>query len=222
MDNLQPSELQTQRLIIAVVTACITLATASFALRCGSPLRQGGSKDWIGDYWMAGVLLLCLGMNASEYMGVQYGYGTHASHLSPGMVISFKQNLYASMLLWTVSTVGVKIGILLSYWRLSPPPNHSMFQKCIIGFAICSICLFFVNSIGFAAQCLPVSSFWAATPDPAQSQCLNRTSFYFASTSINSLLNIGLLVLPLPVVWSWQTSRRRIVASALLFMLGIL
>ncbi|KAK8086615.1 hypothetical protein PG994_001589 [Apiospora phragmitis] len=219
MDNLQSSELQNQRLIIAVVTTCITLASASFGLRCYSPLRQGGPTYWLGDYWMAGVLLLCLGMSASEYTGVQYGYGTHTSHLDPDMVISAKKNLYASMLFWTVATFSVKIGILLSYWRLSPPPNHTVFQKFIVAFAVCSISLFLANSIGFAAQCIPISSFWSATPEPAE--CLNKTSFYFASTSLNSLLNIGLLVLPLPVVWSWQTSRRRIVASALLFMLGI-
>ena len=69
MDNLQPSELQNQRLIIAVVTTCMTLAAASFALRFYSPLRQEGPRYWFGDYWMAGVLLLCLGMSASEYTG---------------------------------------------------------------------------------------------------------------------------------------------------------
>ncbi|KAK8038821.1 hypothetical protein PG993_007232 [Apiospora rasikravindrae] len=135
MNHLQPSELQNQRLVIAVVTTCITLAAASFALRCCSPLRQGGSKYWFGDYWMAGVLLLCLGMSTSEYIGVQYGYGTHANQLPPDMMIGFKQNLYSSMLLWNIGTFSVKIGILLSYWRLSPPPNHAMFQKWIIGFA---------------------------------------------------------------------------------------
>ncbi|KAK7920739.1 hypothetical protein PG985_008761 [Apiospora marii] len=219
MDNLQFSELQNQRLIIAVVTTCITLAAGSFALRFYSPIRQGGSRYWFGDYWMAGVLLLSLGMSASEYIGVQYGYGTHASHLDPAMVMGFKQNLYASMLLWTITTFSVKIGILLSYWRLTPPPNHAVFQKCILAFAVCSIALLFVNSIGFAAQCLPVSSFWAASFGTAQ--CLNRTLFFYASASLNSVLNIGLLVLPLPVVWSWQTSRRRIVASAVLFTFGI-
>ncbi|KAK6845510.1 Satratoxin biosynthesis SC1 cluster protein 4 [Apiospora arundinis] len=220
MDNLQPSELQNQRLIIAVVTTCTTLAAASLALRFYAPRHCESPRYWFGDYWMAGVLLLCLGMGASEYIGVQYGYGTHAGHLDPGMVMDFKKNLYASMLLWTLATFSVKIGILLSYWRLNPPPNHTMFQNSILVFAVCSLCFFLVNSIGFAAQCIPISTFWAATaPEPGQ--CLNKTSFYFASNSLNSVLNIGLLVLPLPVVWSWQTSRRRIAASALLFMLGI-
>lgn len=71
MDNLQSSELQNQRLIIAVVTTCITLAAGSFALRFYSPIRQGGSRYWFGDYWMACVLLLCLGMSVSEYIGEQ-------------------------------------------------------------------------------------------------------------------------------------------------------
>ncbi|KAK7977935.1 hypothetical protein PG996_003986 [Apiospora saccharicola] len=219
MDNLQSSELQNQRLIIAVVTTCIALAAGSFALRFYSLVRLGDSRYWFGDYWMAGTLLLCLGVSASEYIGVQYGYGTHSSHLDPGMVMGFKQNLFASMLLWTVTTFSVKIGILLSYWCLSPPPNHTMFQKWILAFAVFSIALLFANSIGFAAQCIPISSFWAASSGSAQ--CLNRASFYYASASLNSLLNIGLLVLPLPVVWSWQTSRRRIADSAFLFMFGI-
>lgn len=69
MDNLQPSEIQNQRLILAVLTTCMTIAAASFALRFYSPLRQGGPRYWFGDYWMVGVLLLCLGIGASEYIG---------------------------------------------------------------------------------------------------------------------------------------------------------
>lgn len=71
MDNLQLSELQNQRLIIAVVTTCITVAAGSFALRIYSTERQGGSRYWFGDYWMGGALLLSLGMSASEYIGEQ-------------------------------------------------------------------------------------------------------------------------------------------------------
>ena len=121
------------------------------------------------------------------------------------------------MLLWAAGAWGVKIGILLFYWRVfqQPPP----FRMAVIGLGTLFACMFLANIFSFFFQCIPVSSFWDHT---RPGRCFNIHDFLLASGVLNVFGDVAVLLLPLPVIWSLHASRNRKISLSIIFMLGTL
>ena len=75
------SEVWNQRLTIGVVTTCLVLAVASFVLRLWSRLSSRTTRLWWDDYWMIWVMLVCIGMSISEYLGTRFPW-VQQQHMS--------------------------------------------------------------------------------------------------------------------------------------------
>ncbi len=71
----------------------------------------------------------------------------------------------------------------------------------------------------FFTQCKPVHAAW----DPVLSltKCRPITQQEFASVAINMALDLAVVVLPLPVVWSLRMPTRKKIAVSLMFSLGL-
>jgi hypothetical protein len=121
------------------------------------------------------------------------------------------------MLFWATGVFSVKVGILLFYWRVFSTPT---FRKWVIAAFALSTGIFLGNFFSFMLQCLPVKRFWI--PDLEGGECFNQDLFYEASAIINVIGDVIVLLLPLPVVWSLNTSGRKKWALSFLFLLGAL
>lgn len=126
------------------------------------------------------------------------------------------KNLYAYMIVWTFGVLGVKIGILLFYWRVFATRRIRTYILAV--FAL-SVGTFLVNFFIFIFQCTPIAKFWDQS---IEGKCINQNKFYFASAIINVCGDVMVLALPMPVVWQLHTSRNKKWSLSFLFLLGAL
>ena len=126
------------------------------------------------------------------------------------------KSLYAYEIIWSFGVFGVKVGILLFYWRVFATRHIRMVVMAVFFF---SASIFVVNFVTFVLQCLPVPRFWDETVDGT---CINQNQFYFASAIINVCGDVAVLALPLPTVWRLHTSRNKKWSLSFLFLLGSL
>ncbi|KAK8017412.1 hypothetical protein PG993_013738 [Apiospora rasikravindrae] len=228
-------EIHKQHLTVGVMTTCLVLATASYALRVYARLTTA-AKIWYDDWWMSVVMVISVAMSTSIFLGLDFGSGTHQQYLPEETVQSFKkvsvyfllfgilvvavkltlaQNLYVYMILWSFGVFAVKVGILLFYWRVF---TIRYFRRSVLAVGALSTAILLVNFFTFTFQCWPIERFWDESVK--QGGCIAQTEFYLASAIINVVGDVVVLVLPLPVVWSLHTSQNKKWSLSFLFLLG--
>lgn len=89
-----------------------------------------------------------------------------------------------------------KYSILLFYSRIFKEKRFEIALR--VTFAAVTI-WFLAIEISVLAECVPVSALW----DPTQpGTCIDLAAFYQGSGIPNVLLNLLILVLPLPMIWT--------------------
>ncbi|KAK8066913.1 hypothetical protein PG997_013660 [Apiospora hydei] len=200
-------EVHKQHLTVGIMTTCLALATASFALRIYARLSTA-AKIWYDDWWMSVVMVISIAMSTSIFLGLAYGSGIHQQYLAEETVQSFKMNLYVYMILWSFGVFAVKVGILLFYWRVF---TIQYFRRSVLAVGVLSTAILLVNFFTFTFQCWPIARFWDESI--AEGGCIAQTEFYLASAIINVVGDVVVLVLPLPVVWSLHVAEQEVVAE---------
>ena len=65
-------------------------------------------------------------------------------------------------------------------------------------------------------ECLPVQSYWTHGPR----RCINNESAFLGTTITNVIIDVIILVLPLPVLWKLHVKRSRKLALTGVFICG--
>ncbi|XXH03343.1 hypothetical protein Hte_009741 [Hypoxylon texense] len=201
-----------QRLTTGIVVTCLGLSVLSFGLRLYAR-RASAAKLWWDDYWMSLPMLICIAMSTNDFVGLVNGSGQHQADLDKTTVETFMKNLYFYMIFWSIGVFGVKVGILMFYWRVFHTRSFRMSALAVGGF---SLMIFLTNLFTFIFQCTPIESFWK----DRREECINQVTFYLASAIINVVGDIAVLALPLPIVWRLHTSRSKKWSLSFLFLLG--
>lgn len=89
-----------------------------------------------------------------------------------------------------------------------------LWATCALVVVYCIICVF-ISIFG----CQPVSYFWDKTQN---GHCIDEVMFFRANGITNMLLDILVLVLPLPMVWRLDLELRQKMIVTGIFMLGVL
>ncbi|KAI0842427.1 hypothetical protein F5Y06DRAFT_257600 [Hypoxylon sp. FL0890] len=206
------TETYAQRLTTGIVITCLALSVISFVLRIYSR-RVTAAQLWWDDYWMCLPMLICIAMSTNDFVGLAYGSGQHQADLSKETVENFMKNLYLYEVFWSIGVFGVKVGILMFYWRVF---HTRTFRVSAVAVGCFSLSIFLINFFTFIFQCTPIESFWTGNLE----DCIDRNAFYLASAIINVAGDIAVLTLPLPVVWRLHTSRSKKWSLSFLFLLG--
>ena len=126
------------------------------------------------------------------------------------------QLLLSSGITWTLATILCKLAILWLYTQIFTTRKFKLAAYTLMGVTV-SYAFIFIPI--FFTQCKPVHAAW----DPVLSltSCRPITRQEFASVAINMALDLAVVVLPLPVVWSLRMPTRKKVAVSLMFSLGL-
>ncbi len=89
---------------------------------------------------------------------------------------------------------------------------------------LCKLCLVFIAGLFIVSWtviwllCQPLSKFWDST---VPGKCINTYRYYLTGTALNILIDVAILVLPMPVIWSLKMPRRQQIWVSGIFALGI-
>ncbi|KAH7033035.1 uncharacterized protein B0I36DRAFT_104209 [Microdochium trichocladiopsis] len=201
----------------------MALATICVVLRIYARIKQH-CIGW-DDYTLMATRVAATACSIAVINSVSNGLGQHFSQLGMDTMIAFQKDFYVALLTYIVSTTLVKMCFLTQYFRI--------FQAGTQTRIVCWICLvisalwgtaFFVIS---AAPCVPLAAFfdWTIEADCYGYGSRNYNELFatfVAHSSLNSLLDLVVLAIPLPMYLKKKTTSWKQRASiASMFSFGL-
>lgn len=126
------------------------------------------------------------------------------------------QEVYVTTLLHLFCAAAAKLSLSVFYLRLSPSTwyrRSAWTTMSIVGvYSLTMICC-------MAFSCSPVVKAWRSDVDGT---CLDRRTLYTAAASMNTLTEILLLALPIPMVYGLQMPIKRRLPALGIFAAGLL
>ncbi|MCJ1353417.1 MAG: hypothetical protein MMC33_003403 [Icmadophila ericetorum] len=205
--------------IIAANLTVAILATIGVALRfwARSISKTGFAAD---DYFILVALPFGWGECVCAIIAVQNGLGRHLNTLIPFHAAAFTravQAIFASQLIWATSIPLIKISILLFYVRIFGRLRY--LRLISYGLGVFAICWSIMVILVCALQCRPIQLVWDKT---LEGTCVNTYVFYLVGSSLNTLTDFIILILPIPAVWNLKLSVWKRLSLAGIFLLGSL
>lgn len=122
--------------------------------------------------------------------------------------------LYVADILYTLSLVAIKISILQLYRSIFPGRGFTITTSVVgAGVIAWGIAVILVSVF----QCNPVRGAWDLT---VPATCITLPTFYLANAVPNITMDVIILALPIPNVWTLQMSIRQKYVVSGLFLLG--
>ncbi|ORY16225.1 hypothetical protein BCR34DRAFT_476626 [Clohesyomyces aquaticus] len=189
--------------VIVVTAVCVLLSILIVALRFHvrrNIIKKFGSDDWA----LTVAVVLFIGVSTMTASCTKVGLGRPFPLLPPSTQSLFLRLIFICSLLYGLVLLPLKTAFLLQYRRSFPLPP---FQR------ICDISLFFLllwglsGGIGALLYCRPISKNWDPKGE-AWRKCEGRLAFWMSMGIIHVVSDVGIFLLPLPMVRGLRVGRR--------------
>ena len=198
--------------VVSIIAPCIT--TVFIAARIWTRafiLRSLGWDDCIS------LLTLAFAIAYSVVLvhATQYGMGNHIWDLDDMLAASYYKWVAIQSTLYVFCLLGYKLVVLFLYLRLFNIDGRLRYATYavmfwVVGYLLC-------NFITQVAGCNPISKFWSpSTPG----HCYNFIMADLIFGSMNWITDLVIFVLPWPIVWKLQLTRKEKIGVSLVFMSG--
>ncbi|KAI9789339.1 MAG: hypothetical protein M1816_006228 [Peltula sp. TS41687] len=206
--------------ILAVEATMIALATVATVARLISkritkvPLTADDNTLIAGLIVAYGLVITAVAGRA----GCRYGLGRHSFAVDRESMEKYSKILFAYTVIYPACITLIKLSILLLYSRLFVIRT---FRHVVFIVEIFVVALGVASCFATFFRCTLVSNAWRAPWDQlVAGVCIDRGKLYNATASLNIIADFALLILPMPVVWHLQMSRRQKLALTGVFALG--
>ncbi|KAI1177724.1 hypothetical protein F4777DRAFT_576802 [Nemania sp. FL0916] len=204
---------------VSVEAALLGLVYISLGLRIWSRSIQR-ARYQLNDWLIFVATFLMSVRNAVEIVFVvKCGVGLHMPEViaigGAGIVVLLNQLLYVLDLLFVTIIAAAKVSILHFYSVIFPQRSFLYSVYATMG-----LCLSFWFAAIFAAafHCIPARKKWY--PE-VPGHCGDDVKLYLALASIDFVLDIVILILPLPILWRLQLPLGKKFGLTLVFGLGL-
>ncbi|KAM0794239.1 hypothetical protein BDR22DRAFT_776243, partial [Usnea florida] len=206
--------------LIAVATAFIPLEIAFTGLRYYS---RSMHKTALGldDILVAPALFFCLTIDTNVHGLAMTKYGGVGRHLpaleltDPSKVVKWAKFLIAAEWIYLAAAVLPKLAILSMYLRIFTARSYRM---SVYVLAAVLIMTFLAGGLTGSLGCQPLAFFW--NPTIPGGHCININAFFRWISLPNILTDIAMLVLPQPLIWTLQITRRQKIGLTVTFLTG--
>ena len=139
-------------------------------------------------------------------------------HLTRVVVAEKYQEYVAAEITWITANTAIKTSILHFYLTLFHP--NRAFR--LITYMMMGIVISFCISVLFSTFLLCRPLFPDSLNPAMNKSCGSFSGFSTATNAINLLVDLGIVSLPMPMVWNLQMTRWRKVALSFTFGVGLL
>ncbi|KAI9035645.1 Phosphotransferase enzyme family protein [Aspergillus affinis] len=170
---------------------------------------------WFDDWLILASLGCGVGLTASLLWWIPRALGRHIQTFGPNATEEAYIGLFSCELTYTGVIVLVKFSILALYWRIFNKTNIKI-PISILATAVCmwGIAVFLLTLL----QCVPTRGLWDHSIDASCN--VDSQKFLFAISIPNILIDVTLLVLPVPYILKLNTSSNHKKAIMSMFLLG--
>jgi hypothetical protein len=212
------TSVQATRPLVRAAIAAIVIDTLVVAAKTFSRHGIAKLRFWWDDFWIiVGYLLLMpicgLGL---AMVSVETSWSNEDR-----VILNLEENaillkcIYALLQFLLASYAATRYSILALYLRIFSDRRLRIAIWAVTGFVTLQWLGFAITSV---FQCTPVYHFWDRS---VEGTCVDVDKFYRSVTPFNLLVDIVLVLMPLPTVWQLKATKTRKWALTLLFGLGL-
>ncbi|KAF3927401.1 hypothetical protein ABW21_db0205714 [Orbilia brochopaga] len=202
--------------VISLMVLSGTIAGLRIITR-SSILRSLGLDDWV----IIPALMTAYGLSICNLMSEEYGWGRHIWDVRPKEWVVIRQYQFASQLLFTYSVALAKSSILIFYLRFCTTQKF----KVAIWVTFGMVAAWVIAMSGLIIfQCHPVGNFWKEIRlTDYRTGCLpNEADWVLLHGTISVVLDIIVLLLPIPTVLQLGLPTKQKVGLIAMFSLGLI
>ncbi|KAI9886879.1 MAG: hypothetical protein M1823_001315 [Watsoniomyces obsoletus] len=199
--------------LIIAVSVMMVFPTMSIILRLFAK-RRTNSRISADDYAILAALFLAFGLHAITTTATRFGVGRHAAVVGRDNIRRQFMTQYAFVIVYIIDITLVKGSILLFYRRLFDTRQFKRTSAIVAGIILAYCTAFVLVSI---FQCTPIPHMWDKS---IEGHCINTPIFLLLGAVFNIVSDIVIVLLPLPIVWNLQVTRRQKIALTSVFLLG--
>ncbi|MCJ1444783.1 MAG: hypothetical protein MMC23_005285 [Stictis urceolatum] len=174
------------------------------------------------DYSIVIALIVMMARTGNEIaMVVHAGFGLHGTEImerfGPNTLFDFGKMSFANDILWLFLVTVVKLSALDLYTRIFRQPIFVKVTWLVFGIcALAGTAFTFVR----AFICRPVGMNWDLSLAKEGGICGDLNTMYLALATIDLVLDLLVVFLPLPVIWTLQMAFSKKIAISIIFGLG--
>ncbi|KAF1962133.1 hypothetical protein CC80DRAFT_154805 [Byssothecium circinans] len=226
-DYRTPTQTPELQYALAII---LTIGPSIFvALRFRARHIKGAKWDW--DDWLICIALFFTYVTAVFLIiGTAAGYqGRHMRFTGPNNAIPvisdpgyimFLKMLYAGQLSQIFAIGPTKISVLLFYRRIFRGKAFNIAVWALIVLVSAWIIGFFFANL---FECVPIKEAFVNAPGMGGNpKCIDALPMYLAQVYSDAVLDVLILVLPIPLVWKLQLPTRQKWAVSGIFLLGLI
>ncbi|MCJ1309727.1 hypothetical protein MMC25_003388 [Agyrium rufum] len=206
--------------VIITVCLCLSLTTILIAIRIFSRVYISGPLAW-DDCTSILAWLGLFGWSAIQIVDIKYGSMVDEWNVSIAHIVPWARLAVDEEILYGVLIFITKLSILLVYLRLFVPPKcHRGKTYIAIQITIwANLVLYVIDVFITIFQCVPREKAWIpSTPG----NCLNLYALIISTAVFNVVSDVGILMIPICVVWNLQMPMYRHLGLTAIFAVGLL
>ncbi|KAL1406748.1 hypothetical protein Q8F55_006152 [Vanrija albida] len=205
LDNRSPA-------VLIVTSVFLAIATIFVSLRCVSKFYIRKRADW--DDWVTLLAwLFTVALSTCIIFAATVGMGKADYLIKPEWIRPLKTATYAFPMFYNLSSMTAKTAVLLLYVRMaSAHPflrNASYAVLAIVN--VTGLILVFLNIF----QCRPINAAWNMN---VEGTCMDTVTLFLASSPVNILSDVAILILPLPIITSLRMEIHQKIGLVLTFI----
>ncbi|KAF2142053.1 GMC oxidoreductase [Aplosporella prunicola CBS 121167] len=193
------------------------IALVAYILRMVSRLPQFGGKVGWDDAVMTFAVLLVIPLTCLSVVLADVGLGRDIWTLPFKNITQVLYIYYFDEDLYLTALPMIKISILCFYLRIFPERN---FRRIVYGVIGCCVGYGIAFLLVSVFQCRPISYAWTQWDGEHQGSCNNINAQGWTSAAINVVLDLVVIILPLPLLAKLQLNKRKKALLMLMFCVG--
>ncbi|KAI1758255.1 hypothetical protein F4782DRAFT_477152 [Xylaria castorea] len=204
-------------LLVGPITAFYVLALAAIVLRIWA--RHIKKASWrLSDYAILVAAVFGTGYVSICWLAADRGdLGYNIIQVAPPERLLVRKAFFVAWLLQSWTNSFVRLSILDFILQVFFPMKK--FRFVVYAFEAATVAYLVATTITWFATCRPLRFNWELGPDVLQ-HCGNLPLKFLLSAVFNLVLDVSILILPMPVLWALRMSTRKKVAITFVFGLG--
>ncbi|KAL6709022.1 hypothetical protein ACN47E_002149 [Coniothyrium glycines] len=191
------------------------LAIVCVILRVWARKLKGARLDG-SDYTCILGLIFAFGLFASLIYDITQALGREMDSVSTQEMVTFYQSVLAGLLLWTTSTTFIRISAILLFIRIFPLARFITLCWFVLALNLAyAIATYFAGFL----MCQPITYTWDASR--LGGHCGNWRTFYLWHGTQNLVLDLIVVIMPMPLLWRLQLPSYKKVTLTIIFALGL-
>ena len=172
---------------------------------------------WWDDWLILAALSIEWSLSAVLlYEATDLNFGRHVELMKQWQIVPFAKTLVAAQILYYSAQTLIKMSLLLLYHRLFSV--NKQFRIALFVAGALTVMWWLASFWDTVFQCVPVQASWDHSIKNAR--CQNIRDAALGTGISNLILDLLFLLLPVPMIWRLQVSRRIKVSLTGIFFLG--